>query len=109
MKTKICLLALAGVTAAVTLIPRQAEAQPPAAKTPPVESPVGLECVVSVEIQAWMDRPLLQPAQQSGFFPDYTLRGKIVELGPEGVVLKDGNFENWISRDKVLSIRVTRN
>ena len=108
MKTKICLLALAGITAAVILIPRQAEAQPAGAKTAPVESPVGLECVVSVEMQSWMDHPTLPQSLPSGYYPDYSLRGKIVELGPDWVVLKDGNFENWISRDKVLSIRVSR-
>jgi len=109
MKTKICLMALIGVLGTVFLISRPAEAQPaPQTKVAPVESPVGLECVVSVDMQSWRERPELPPGQPSGFYPDYTLRGKIVELGPEWVVLKDGNSENWISREKILSIRVAR-
>ncbi len=109
MKTKMLILTVAGCSAVLFLIQRPAEAQPAAPSKPaPVQSPVGLDCVVTVEMQSWMDRPEMTPGQPSGFYQDYTLRGKILELGPEWVILKDGISENWISRDKVLSIRVAR-
>jgi len=82
-------------------------ATPPAPKTS-VEIPVGSECVVTVEMQTWMSITPVKPDPISGFHPDYTLRGKVVHWGPDWVVLKDGTYENWISRDKVLSVRVSR-
>jgi hypothetical protein len=108
MKAKLLILAVSCVAAVAIFVPRTAEAQPPSVKpVGPVESPVGLECVVTVEIEAWMNTTP-NASQPGGFHPDYTVRGKVLELGREWVVLKDGNFENWISRDKIVSMRVSR-
>ena len=108
MKTKMLVLACGCVVAAAIWIPKSVEAQPPQSKSQAIDWPIGSECVVTVETQAWMNTPTLPPGQASGFKPDYTVQGKVVYWGPDWVVVKDGTYENWISRDKVLSIRVSR-
>ena len=109
MKTKLLILSVSVVAAAAFLVPRVAEGQPSAgqAKTA-IEWPLGSECVVTVQTQAWMNTPVLPPGKQSGFEPDYTLKGKVVYWGADWIVLRDGTYENWISRDKVLTVRASR-
>lgn len=109
MKTKI-LIGSAGVLAvAGLLVPRMAEGQPSAAQPKAaIEWPLGSECVVTVQTQAWMNTPVLPPGKQSGFEPDYTMKGKVVYWGSDWIVLRDGTYENWISRDKVLTVRASR-
>lgn len=36
------------------------------------------------------------------------LQGDFLPINTEWLVLKEGNYENWIPRDKVLSMRVSR-
>jgi len=109
MKTKLLILSVGAVGGGMFLIPRVAEGQPPAApvKTA-IEWPLGSECVVTVQTQAWMNTPVLPPGKQSGFESDYTLKGRVVYWGADWIVLKDGTYENWISRDKVLTVRASR-
>lgn len=109
MKTKLLVGSAGLVAAAAFLVPRIAEGQPPVATAKAtIEWPLGAECVVTVQTQAWMNTPVLAPGQQSGFQSDYTLKGKVAYWGPDWIVLKDGTYENWISRDKVLTVRASR-
>ncbi len=108
MKTKVLLSVCGVILLGGLLLSWPATGQPANAPKPMVEMPIGLECVVTVEMQPWMGATMVKPDPISGFRADNTLRGKIVHLGADWVVLKDGTYENWISRDKVLSVRVSR-
>jgi hypothetical protein len=108
MKARV-LLPLFGVVALGGLLfPWLAVGQPSAAPNSSLEVPTGMDCVVTVERQAWSNSAQAKPDPVSGFHPDYTLRGKIIHWGADWVVLEDGTYENWISRDKVLAVRVSR-
>jgi len=108
MKAKVLLPVFGIVGMGAFLYPWSAVGQPTVAPKVPVEIPTGGDCVVTVEMQAWQNGAATKPDPISGFHPDYTLRGKIIHWGDDWVVLKDGTYENWISRDKVLSVRVSR-
>lgn len=111
MKTKaILLLAAASVTTAALLDLRAQTPATPA--TPPAGAklayPYGQECIVTVDPQAPRTVPVNAQSDPSGFQPDGTLRGQLAYLSEEWCVLKDGTFENWIPRDKVLVIRASK-
>ena len=108
MKTKLLLGISAVVLSAAAFFPRNAEGQPAPAPKGPVEAPIGLDCVITVETQAWMNTSNAPPDSITGFHPDFTVRGKAIYWGADWIVLKDGTYENWISRDKVLTVRVSR-
>ncbi len=110
MKTKIVLSAVAVVAVTMSLIDRPlAATQSTQPAKPAVSLPVDLECVVTIENQAWMRNPTTQaPGPTSGFRPDFTIQGKLIEVGPEWIVIKEGTYENWISRDKIVNIRASR-
>lgn len=109
MKTKMLFIAVGLAAVGALFIPREAVGQQPeASERSAVSSPLGQECVVTVETQAWMKASPTQPDSKSGFYGDYTLRGKIIQWQNDWIVLKDGSYENWIPREKVLSVRVSR-
>ncbi|QJE97365.1 hypothetical protein [Luteolibacter luteus] len=70
--------------------------------------PYGQECIVTVDPQAARNVPVNAQPEPSGFQPDGTLRGQLIYLSDEWCVLKDGTFENWIPRTKVLTIRASK-
>lgn len=59
-------------------------------------APIGAICEVQVIASAY--------DASSGKF---TFRGNLVTLGPEWVVLKEGNYQNWIPREKVVFIKAS--
>jgi predicted GNAT superfamily acetyltransferase len=72
-------------------------------------SPLDLECVVTIENEAWMaNLSSRSPGPASGFLEDFTIQGKLLHVSPDWVVIGEGNYENWISRDRVVNIRVSR-
>lgn len=106
-------LVLGGIAAllipASALIERRAQASSPR-EASQVTFPYGMECVVT------LDRNTLSldlataapPPGTSGFFDDWTARGDLIYLNDEWCVLKDGTYENWIPRSKILMIRASR-
>ena len=70
--------------------------------------PYNKECIVTLDPRA--ERKELTPTQASpsGFEEDGTMRGQLVYMSDEWCVLKDGSFENWIPRDKVLALRASK-
>ncbi len=85
---------------AVSFWPSPAPAQEAAAET--VKHPIGQRCVVTLDLQ--INLPLLP----KGLSSDGTIEGFLVSVNADWVVLKDGNYENWIPRDKVLLMRASR-
>jgi hypothetical protein len=109
MKTKIALSVILAAAATFALMDRPYAAADTTTAKPEVALPLDLECVVSIENQAWMaNLPTQTPGASSGFRADFTIQGKLIQLSPDWVVIKDGTYENWISRDKVVNIRASR-
>ena len=110
MKIKILLAAMVIGIGAIVMTRQDASAQPvaPNPKTGSVNTPEGAEAVVTLERQTWMSATPAAPDLSTGLRSDYTLQGRIVYWGEQWVVLKDGTYENWIARDKILNIRVSR-
>ena len=88
-----------------------ASAQAPVSPVPEatVADPLGLRCVVTLD-PGDSDRPTAssEVRRANGFTDINTTEGVLVRLDPEWLVLKDGNYENWIPRAKVLMMRVSR-
>lgn len=71
--------------------------------------PLNTECVVSIGNEAWMENARSHaPGPASGFLPDFTIQGKLLVVSPEWIVIGEGSYENWISRDRVVNIRASR-
>lgn len=111
MKSKLMALTLGTVTIAfLSLIGSDVSAQnPPATSSnPAVELPLGLRCVVTLDPAA-PDRTIpVEPLRASGFYAPNTTEGTLVRLDADWVVLRDGNYDNWIPRNKVLLLRSSR-
>jgi hypothetical protein len=108
MKNSIVIVCAGALVAAAIFIPKVAEAQPPQSKREAIDWPIGAECVLTFETQSWIGGPATPPGQASGIRPDYTIQGKITYWGPDWVVVKEGTYENWVARDKILTIRASR-
>jgi hypothetical protein len=110
MKTKIALFVTGVVAVTFLLIDRPfAVMEKAVSPKPEILVPLNLECVVTIENQAWMETLYPHaPGPPSGFLPDYTIQGKLLRLGPDWVVIGEGSYENWISRDRIINIRASR-
>lgn len=73
-----------------------------------VAYPYGLECILTLDPIAERTIQTTSQASQSGYQADGTVRGQLIYMSDEWCVLKDGTFENWIPRGKVLSMRVSK-
>lgn len=89
-----------------------ASAQAPAPGGKPAEvatSPLGRLCVVTLDPR--IDRGAKAAGEsfkKAGVTADSTVEGTLVTWDQEWIMLRDGTYENWIPRDKVLMIRVSR-
>lgn len=92
-------LAAAAVLAA-THVPAEYPVRAPVAGA----LPIGYDCIVTVEPRG---QPYSAPELDAppGFRPEFTIFGKLIDVGPDWVVVKEGIYFNWISRDRVYSIR----
>jgi uncharacterized membrane protein len=71
--------------------------------------PLGLRCIVTLDPRATDDSvPAHEAMKKTGRTAEDTVEGTLVAMGGEWLVLKDGTYENWIPRDKVLFMRVSR-
>lgn len=73
------------------------------------ELPMTRNCTVTLDARA-NSRSTMAPEMQaqSGFVRQDTVQGVLIRVTAEWLVLKDGESENWIPRDKVLLLRVSR-
>jgi hypothetical protein len=108
MKTSLILIAAA--IAGVSYIELRAQTPVPASGPTgtTLAYPYNKECIVTLDPRA--ERKDLTPSQASpsGFEADGTMRGQLVYMSDEWCVLKDGSFENWIPREKVLALRASK-
>ena len=105
MKTS--LIVLAAALAGLSYFELRAQNPAPPAGTT-LAYPYNQECIITVDPRA--ERMDLTPTQASpsGFQADGTLRGQLIYMSDEWCVLKDGSFENWVPRDKVLCMRASK-
>jgi len=106
MKTTLVLIA--ALLAGVSYVELRAQSPATSASGTKVQYPYGAECVLTLDPRA--ERPITTaaPATNSGFQSDFTLRGQMIYMSEEWCVLKDGTFENWIPRDRILNVRVSK-
>lgn len=99
------IVAAAGLVVVATLVNSKAQAPEGDSGT---KYPYGKECVVTVDPQNWPAVAAATPGKAGGFQQDWTVRGQLILLNDQWCVLKDGTFENWIPREKVLVIRASK-
>lgn len=108
MKTLLSLLAGAALIGAAVSFPSSTVNAQQAAAPAAGAIPVGLRCIVTVDPRATGHAPGFETQQKSGLSAEHIVEGNLVSMGGEWLVLKDGTYENWIPRDKVLLMRVSR-
>ena len=106
MKTKLLLLAAAALAVASFNLDLKAQQSAPTASE--VRFPYGKECIITLDPKAWPQGTVNSPNKASGLQEDWTLRGQLIYLSEDWCVLKDGTFENWIPKDKVLLMRASK-
>ncbi len=108
MKRILPLLAgVAAIAVTVSFWSPAAQAQQPVAEG--VKSPVGQPCVVTLDpLAERVLGPVKESLEKTGLTPEGTVEGTLVFMDREWLVLKDGTYESWIPRDKVLLIRASR-
>jgi hypothetical protein len=109
MKTVLSLLAGAAVIAAAVSFPGSTVNAQQAVAPAAGAIPVGLRCIVTLDPRATGNStPGLSVQEKTGLTAEDTVEGTLVSTGGDWLVLKDGTYENWIPRDKVLFMRVSR-
>ena len=106
MKTTLVLCA--ALAASVSYFELRAQS-PTSASGTTVAYPYGQECILTLDPIA--ERTIQNSGSQatpSGFQADGTMHGQLMYMSDEWCVLKDGSYENWVPRSKVLSIRVSK-
>ena len=74
-----------------------------------VNYPIGLRCVVTVDPESVQKERFAGGANIiTGFIAPDTVRGILVSVDDEWVILQDGKYDNWIPRDKVILLSVCR-
>jgi hypothetical protein len=80
------------------LISQKAEAQAGAKYAPaPGTPPIGAVCEVRVLSSILSSRTEIE-----------VVKGNLLAMTGEWIVLKDGTFENWVPREKVITLRASR-
>lgn len=100
-------LALAFVCAASPSLAPGQSASLPERLPAPAELPINLRCVVTLDPENHTSESTVQ-SPKSGFTGPNILEGVIIRIDQDWLVLKDGSYENWIPRSKILTVRVSR-
>ncbi|MES2924098.1 MAG: hypothetical protein V4819_21280 [Verrucomicrobiota bacterium] len=70
------------------------------------EFPMNLKCIITLDARSNSRSTMTQEMQVLGGFVRHdTVQGTLVRVNSEWLVLKDGDSENWVPRDKVLLVR----
>jgi hypothetical protein len=71
--------------------------------------PLNRDCTVTVDSRSESKQQFAGKEKKiSGFVAPDTAEGVLIRLDDDWLVLLDGSEENWIPKEKVLMIRVTR-
>lgn len=88
-----------------------ARAQPQASipGVPAVDYPLGLRCVVTVDPLAASKPVVAGTANKvTGFVAPDVAEGVLIRIDDEWVVLHDGYHDDWIPRNKIILMHVSR-
>jgi hypothetical protein len=80
----------------------------PELRVPKTDYPIGENCVVTVDSLAG-PRPFssIQANANPGFVSTDVVKGVLTRVDDSWMVLKEGTYENWIPRNKILLLRVS--
>ena len=109
MKTLLSLLAGSAVIGAAVSVSTPSVKAQQAVEPAEIKAPLGQPCIVTLDPRA--ERVVKPPGdalKKTGLTGDCTVEGTLILVDDEWLVLKDGTYENWIPRDKVLFMRVSR-
>jgi hypothetical protein len=82
-------------------------ANPPAEEIS--QSLLNMRCIVTLDPQSWPSQPIAGTANiDTGFIAPNVVRGVLVRIDSDWVVLSDGCDENWMPRQKVLMIHTCK-
>lgn len=109
MIASVCLLCLVPPFASDVLASLRPQDSPPEWTTPENKYLIGIEVAVTVDP---IDSKSAVYAGEAniitGFIAPNTIRGTIIRMNPQWIVLEEGKSENWIPRHKVLMIHTCR-
>ncbi len=109
MKTLLSLLAGAALIGAAVSVSTPAVQAQQAVAPAEVKAPFGQLCIVTLDPRAeHAVKPAADAVKKTSLTGDDTVEGILVRVDEEWLVLKDGSYENWIPRDKVLFMRASR-
>jgi hypothetical protein len=108
--SRLSLLAGAALTvAAVSFSASDVRAQQAVPPAPGVKPPLGQLCILTLDPRAERTGKLVDESlKKTNLTHADTVEGTLLMLDADWLVLKDGTYENWIPRDKVLFMRVSR-
>lgn len=83
--------------------------QAPIPETPAVDYPLGLRCVVTVDPLA-ASKPVVAGTSNkvTGFVAPDVAEGVLIRIDDEWLVLREGYHDDWIPRNKIILMHVTR-
>ncbi len=112
MKTRILLFSCgAAALAMFAFWSGEATAQSgPAAEGPSsYDIPLKVQCIVTLDPRSNSRSTMTAEMHLlSGFVRPDTVQGLVIQSNPQWLVLKDGDSENWVPRDKILMVRLQR-
>jgi hypothetical protein len=74
-----------------------------------LKPPLNRNCIVTLDARSNSRSTMTSEMRQlSGFVRQDTAQGTLIHLDAAWLVLKDGDAETWIPRDKVLMLRASR-
>ncbi len=109
MKTLLSLFAGAALIGAAVSVSTPAVQAQQAVAPAEMKAPFGQLCIVTLDPRAERTvKPAAEALKKTSLTGDDTVEGTLVRVDEEWLVLKDGSYENWIPRDKVLFMRASR-
>lgn len=102
MKTKLSMIAVASVVAAIALLatPDRAAAQAGRTAAAPGTPPIGRLVEISLSPWSYGQTPTAKD--------DRKVTGTLVAMTDRWVVVQEGTFENWVPMERVVVMRASR-
>jgi hypothetical protein len=73
------------------------------------DPPLNLKYIITLDARSNSRSTMPEEMQVlSGFVRQDTVRGTLIQSNAQWLVLKDGDAENWVPRDKALMVRLQR-
>lgn len=107
---------ITGILASILITPFASSAfaslkpqvKPPELRVPKTDYPIGESCVVTVDsIAGHRAFSSVQANANPGFTSTDVVKGILTRVDDSWMVLKEGTYENWIPRNKILLFRVS--